>query len=102
MKSSHQLGLFKGSDTGTVAVAFAALLLVLGIPPMFMIPIGSEYYAGRVGAVVGFVAVTIATWAFLICPRRPVPKALTFAFLVPTLYFGFRYVSTYFAYRPHP
>ena len=69
MNTRDQLSIFKGSATRTVAVGFFALLLVLMIPPMFMIPIGARYYAGPVGALVGFLAGGISTWAFVICPR---------------------------------
>jgi hypothetical protein len=102
MNTRDPVSIFKGSAAGTVAVGFFALLLVLMIPPMFMIPIGTRYYAGPVGALVGFLAGGISTWAFVICPRRLVPKALTLALLLPTLYLGFRYVSTFFAHGAHP
>ena len=102
MKYSDQRNALKCSSAGGVIVGIFALLLVLIIPPVFMIPVGSRYYAGPSGALIGFLAAAISGWAFVTCPRRVFPKLLNFALLLPTLYLGFRYVSTFFAYGSRP
>jgi hypothetical protein len=100
MKALRQNRTFKGSGPGAVMVSFFALLLILMIPPLFMMPIGTVYYAGRPGSLFAVLAAVISTWAFMECPRRLIPKLMTFVLLVPTLYYAVNYVCTYLAYGP--
>ena len=100
MKASDGLKVLSRPGAGGVVVSLLALVLILLIPPMFMIPIGTRYYAGAVGAVIGILSGAISAWAFIACPRRIVPKTLTFVLLLPTLYLGFRYASAFLAYGP--
>jgi hypothetical protein len=100
MKASGELNMLRVSGAGGVVVSLLALVLILLVPPMFMMPIGTRYYAGAGGAVFGFLAGAMSAWAFVACPRRIIPKTLTFVLLLPTLYLAFRYVSAFLAYGP--
>src|SRR5689334_7208749 len=100
MKTGNQLRMLAGSGPGAVTISCFALILVQLVPPMFMMGIGTRYYAGAGGAGVGLLSGVISAWAFTASPKRAFPKTVTFLLLLPTLYFAFQYTSAFLVFGP--
>ena len=78
-----------------VYVSLGALFLAALLVPMFSYPAGTTFVR-LPGAVAGVATAMVCAWTFITCPRsQRLPKACTFALMLPGLYIGVDCLSTY-------